>query len=113
MVLILQCKTDFLRVGEYEMNTVIFSLFILFQLFNAFNARELGRTSVFKDLKSNKPMLIVFAITFVIQIILTQFLGGFFGTVALSAITWLKMIVTALSIVAMAEIYKFIKRKFN
>ncbi|MBR3803851.1 MAG: calcium-translocating P-type ATPase, PMCA-type [Clostridia bacterium] len=112
-VLILQCKTDFLRVGEYEMNTVIFSLFILFQLFNAFNARELGRTSVFKDLKSNKPMLIVFAITFVIQIILTQFLGGFFGTVALSAITWLKLIVTALSIVAMSEIYKFIKRKFN
>ncbi|MBO7214054.1 MAG: calcium-translocating P-type ATPase, PMCA-type [Clostridia bacterium] len=112
-VLILQCKVDFLGVGDYAMNTVIFSLFILFQLFNAFNARELGSVSVFKNVKSNKPMLIVFTATFVMQIALTQLFGSFFGTVALPFIVWIKLIVTAFSIILMSEIYKFIKRLFN
>ena len=112
-VLILQCKTDFLKVGNYAMNSAIFSLFILFQLFNAFNARELGSVSVFKDLKSNKPMLIVFAVTFIMQIFFTQVLGKFFGTVALPLVVWLKMIAVAFSIILLSEIYKFIKRSFN
>lgn len=112
-VLILQLKLDFIGCGTKGMKTVIFSTFILFQLFNAFNARELGSVSVFSTLKSNKPMLLVFGITFLLQVILSQFLGGFFGTVALSIITWIKMIVTAFSIVLLSEIYKFIKRIYN
>ena len=92
------------------MKTVLFSLFILFQLFNAFNARELGSVSVFKNLKSNKPMLVVFAITFVLQVIFSELLGGFFETVSLSIITWIKIIVTASSIVFLSEFYKLIKR---
>ncbi|MBQ3235342.1 MAG: calcium-translocating P-type ATPase, PMCA-type [Clostridia bacterium] len=112
-VLVFQYKTDFLKVGEYSMNTVMFSLFILFQLFNAFNARELGSVSVFKNFRSNKPMLVVFAVTFVMQIALTQVFGNFFGTVALSFVTWLKMIATAFTIILLSEIYKFIKRMFN
>ncbi len=112
-VLIIQAKTDFLRVGSYAMNTVLFSLFILFQLFNAFNARELGSVSVFKDLKSNKPMLIVFFVTFIMQILFTQAFGKFFGTVALPLVVWLKMIAVAFSIIVLSEIYKFIKRSFN
>jgi Ca2+-transporting ATPase len=112
-VLILQCKTDFLRVGEYEMNTVIFSLFILFQLFNAFNARELGSVSVFKNIKSNKPMLLVFGITFLLQVLLSQYLGAFFGTVALPISVWIKMILIASSIVLISEICKLVKRIIN
>ena len=112
-VLILQLKLDFIGCGTKGMKTVIFSTFILFQLFNAFNARELGSVSVFSALKSNKPMLIVFGITFLLQVVLSQFLGGFFGTVALPIITWVKMIVTAFSIVLLSEIYKFIKRVYN
>lgn len=112
-VLILQLKLDFIGCGSKGMKTVIFSTFILFQLFNAFNARELGSVSVFSALKSNKPMLLVFGITFLLQVVLSQFLGGFFGTVALPFITWVKMIVTAFSIVLLSEIYKFIKRVYN
>ena len=113
LVLVAQYKTDFLNAGEYAMNTVIFSLFILFQLFNAFNARELGSVSVFKNFKSNKPMLVVFAVTFIMQITLTQVFGNFFGTVALPISLWIKMIGTAFTIILLSEIYKFIKRLFN
>lgn len=112
-VLIAQYKLDFIGVGKEGMKTVIFSTFILFQLFNAFNARELGSVSVFKNIKSNKPMLLVFGITFLLQVLLSQYLGGFFGTVALPISVWFKMILTASSIVLISEIYKFIKRIIN
>ncbi len=112
-ILISQYKFDFIGAGKEGMKTVIFSTFILFQLFNAFNARELGSVSVFKNLKSNKPMLLVFGITFLLQVVLSQYLGGFFGTVALSFEVWLKMILTASSIVLISEIYKLIKRILN
>ncbi len=109
-VLILQYKIDFLGVGERQMKTTLFSLFILFQLFNAFNARELGSISVFKNLKSNKPMLVVFFITFILQVVFSEYLGGFFGTVPLKMITWGKIILTASSIVFLSEFYKLLKR---
>ena len=102
-----------LNVGKTAMKTVIFSTFILFQLFNAFNARELGSVSVLKNLKSNKTMLIVFFITFLFQVVLSEFFGGFFGTVSLPLIVWLKMILLSFSIVLISEIYKYIKRIFN
>ena len=95
------------------MKTVIFSTFILFQLFNAFNARELGSVSVFSGLKSNKPMILVFSITFLLQVIFSQFFGGFFGTVSLPLIIWIKMVITSFSIILLSEIYKFIKRIYN
>ncbi len=112
-VLLMQYKFDFLRVGNKGMKTVIFSTFMLFQLFNAFNARELGSVSVFKNLKSNKPMLLVFGITFLFQVILSEFFGSFFGTVSLPLIVWVKMILLSSSIVLISEIYKYIKRIFN
>ncbi len=110
LVLILQYKTDFLCVGKTQMKTALFSLFILFQLFNAFNARELGSVSVFKNLKSNKPMLVVFFITFILQVLFSEFLGGFFGTVSLNFVTWVKIILTASSVILMSESYKLAKR---
>lgn len=112
-VLILQYKFDFIGCGERGMKTVIFSTFILFQLFNAFNARELGSVSVFSGLKSNKPMILVFSITFLLQVIFSQFFGGFFGTVSLPLIIWIKMVITSFSIILLSEIYKFIKRIYN
>jgi Ca2+-transporting ATPase len=113
VIMILQYLYNFLGVKDTEQKGVVFTLFILFQLFNAFNARELGSVSVFKNIKSNKPMLLVFGITFLLQVLLSQYLGAFFGTVALPISVWLKMILTASSIVLISEIYKFIKRIIN
>ncbi len=116
-VLALQYKTNFIGCSQSQMETVLFSMFILFQLFNAFNCRELGKTSVFKNIKDNKFMLSVFSITFIIQIILTQFLGAFLKTTPLSIDVWFKCILTCFSIIAVSELYKliyrFIKEKNN
>lgn len=112
-VLVLQNTYNFIGCGVGEMKTVLFNLFILFQLFNAFNSREIGSRSVFKDLKSNKLMLIIFSITFVLQIILSQYLCKFFGTSPLSFIVWVKTVLTASSIVLLSEIYKLIYRSLN
>ncbi len=112
-ILALQYKTNFIGCSESQKETVLFSMFILFQLFNAFNCRELGKTSVFKNIKDNKLMLIVFFITFVVQIILTQFLGAFLKTTPLEIDIWLKCIITCFSIIAVSELYKLVYRKIK
>ncbi len=111
-LLISQYKYNFLNCNESELKTIIFTIFTLFQLFNAFNCRELGSTSIIKNLKSNKPMLYVFALTFIVQIILTQCFGTFFGTVKLPIITWIKCILLSSSIILLSEIYKILFRVF-
>jgi Ca2+-transporting ATPase len=112
-ILALQYKTNFIGCSESQKETVLFSMFILFQLFNAFNCRELGKTSVFKNIKDNKLMLIVFFITFVAQIILTQFLGAFLKTTPLGIDIWFKCILTCFSIIAVSELYKLVYRKIK
>ncbi len=109
-ILIAQYKTNFLKVSKNEVSTVIFTLFILFNLFNAFNCRETGSESIFKNLKNNKLMLITFLVTFVIQVIITEFLGVFFKTTSLSFALWLKMIAISFAVVLLNEGYKAIYR---
>ncbi len=106
LVLVLQYKYNFIGCTSEELSTVMFSLFIIFQLFNAFNCRELGSKSVVRNLKSNKSMLIVFSITFILQIIICEFGGKLFNTTPLSLIVWVKTIFVALGVVVISEIYK-------
>ena len=112
-ILVMQNLYNFIGCGIGEMKTVLFNLFILFQLFNAFNSRELGSKSVFKDLKGNKLMLIVFSVTFILQIFLSECLRGFFKTTSLSLLVWCKIVLTALSVVVLSEIYKLIYRSLS
>jgi Ca2+-transporting ATPase len=58
-------------------------------------------------------MLIVFTITFVMQIIISEFLGTFFKTQNLDIICWIKIIFVAFSVILLSEIYKFLYRLFN
>lgn len=109
-VLVLQKKFNIIGCDRGENDTVIFSLFIIFQLFNAFNCRELGKRSVFNGIKGGGLMLTVFAITFVLQIILTQFGGAFFATVPLDMYTWLKIVFMGFTVVLISEIYKLFYR---
>lgn len=141
VIILLQYIFNFLGVTEKEKSSTVFTLFILFQLFNAFNSRELGRDSIFKKkgkrLNSqkgkgnnlekslskgnrggisrsngkNKIMLITFAFTFLVQFVIVQWGHGLFNISPLSTLTWLKVIVTAFSIVAISETYKFVYRR--
>ena len=55
-------------------------------------------------------MLIVVAITFLLQVLIIQFAGAFFGTVPLSVETWLILVAMGLAVIAISEIVKLIAR---
>ncbi|MDR0290715.1 MAG: cation transporting ATPase C-terminal domain-containing protein [Treponema sp.] len=78
----------------------------LFQLFNAFNCRQLGSESIFNNFFRNRLMLITTGITFVLQILIIQHAGAFFGTVPLPLDLWLKLFAVTASVIAVSEIVK-------
>lgn len=110
VVFLCQYAFNFLGVPPEQELTVLFTMFVLFQLFNSFNCRELHLESIFKHLLKNKVMLIVVAITFLLQVLIIQFAGAFFGTVPLSVETWLILVAMGLAVIAISEIVKLIGR---
>ena len=112
VIFLCQYVFNFLGAAHGEMNTVLFTLFALFQLFNAFNCRELHATSIFKHLFQNRIMLLVIFITFLLQILIIQFAGAFFGTVPLGFAMWLKIFALTFSVILISELVKlFLRRK--
>ena len=101
---------NFLGVEEGMIGTSVFTLFVMFQLFNAFNCRELGERSIFRNLLKNKLMLAAFLIAFALQIVITQFGGAVFDTVPLDALSWLKIVAAALSVIVLDEAVKLVSR---
>lgn len=113
IVFLCQYHFNFLGAAPDEMGTVLFTLFVLFQLFNAFNCRELHTESIFKHLFKNKLMLGVVGLTFVLQIIIIQFAGAFFGTVPLGLNMWLKLFAMSFSVIVFSELVKLFIRLFT
>ena len=106
IVFLFQYAFNFLGVSPDQQISVLFTMFALFQLFNAFNCRELGRQSIFKNLLKNHLMLAVTGLTFVIQILIIQFAGAFFGTIPLPLDLWLKLFAVSSSVVVVSELVK-------
>lgn len=113
VVFLLQYKLNFLGAARGEMTTVLFTLFVLFQLFNAFNCRELHSESIFCHLFKNKLMLLVVGCTFVLQVLIIQFAGAFFGTVPLGITMWGKLFALAFSVIVLSEVIKVFARLFQ
>ncbi|NFI93642.1 calcium-translocating P-type ATPase, PMCA-type [Clostridium botulinum] len=111
-IFMLQTTTNILGGTAQQQSTILFTLFVVFHLFNAFNSRELSDTSIFINLTKNKIMLLVFGITFLLQIIITQFGGAFFRTVPLTYGMWIKICCLAFSVIIASEIFKTLKRFF-
>jgi len=101
---------NFLHVAPGQQSTVLFTLFVLFQLFNSFNCRELHSGSIFRHLLSNRLMLAVVGATFVLQVLIIQFAGAFFGTVPLSLALWGKLFVLSGSVVLLSELVRLALR---
>ncbi len=111
IIFLCQYAFNFLGAKNEEMTTVLFTLFALFQLFNAFNCRELYTTSILKHLFKNKVMLLVISITFLLQILIIQFAGAFFGTVPLPLLMWLKIFAVTFSVILISELVKWMLRR--
>lgn len=110
LVFLAQYMLNFLNAPADQMHTVLFTLFVLFQLFNAFNCRELHSESIFTHLLKNKLMLFVVGGTFILQILIIQFAGAFFGTVPLDIIMWGKLFAVSFSVIVLSELVKLVLR---
>lgn len=109
-IFMIQSTRNIIGGTPEQMGTILFTLFVVCHLFNAFNSRELSDTSVFKSFAKNKIMLIVFALTFLLQVVITQFGGAFYETVPLTLDIWIKIIALSFTVIMASEIFKFIKR---
>ncbi|MED6225179.1 Calcium-transporting ATPase 9, plasma membrane-type, partial [Stylosanthes scabra] len=70
-------------------NTLIFNTFVLCQIFNEFNARKIDEMYVFKGVTKNRLFMGIVGVTFVLQILIIEFLGKFTSTVRLNWKLWL------------------------
>ncbi|KAL2617768.1 hypothetical protein AAZV13_08G206500 [Glycine max] len=70
-------------------NTLIFNAFVLCQIFNEFNARKPDEMNVFRGVTKNKLFVGIVGVTFILQIIIIEFLGKFTSTVRLDWKLWL------------------------
>ena len=61
----------------------------------------------------NKIMLLVISITFVLQIVIIQFAGAFFGTIPLDLMMWLKIFGVSFSVIMISEFVKLLLRRIK
>ena len=95
--------------------TIAFVTMVVFQVFNVLNCRSL-KESIFKiPFFSNKyifgSMLLSFALS--LSTIYLPAMRTIFHTTTLSFVDWLKIILVCLSIIAVVEVEKYIRRKTN
>lgn len=115
-LLLAQIKWNFLGAGDFtrgnanEVQTVLFSLFAFSVLFNALNCREFGTGSIFPNLMKNRLALEIIMITAILQILMIQYVGGFFNATQLSLNLWLKIIFCSSWIVIGNEVMKQLLR---
>ena len=108
--LLMLMKTQVLGGTDVQQSTIVFTSFVLFQLWNAFNSREFGVASIFPNIHRNKFMVGVVFLTFLIQILVTQFGGQVFKTVPLEFALWIKIIGYTFSVVIFSELIKLLMR---
>lgn len=120
LILLVQLKFNFLGAdltrttyNASESQTVIFSLFVSLVLFNALNCREFGLVSIIPNFLKNKTALQILSLTFLIQILVTQFASTFFNTMPLSLNMWIKIIVVGATVVLFNELMKLGLRGVN
>ncbi|PIN15256.1 Calcium-transporting ATPase [Handroanthus impetiginosus] len=93
---ILNLKNDEKEHANMVKNTVVFNAFVLCQIFNEFNAREPERMNVFEGVTKNHLFTGIVGSTFILQIIIINFLGKFTSTVRLDFKLWIICLVVGI-----------------
>lgn len=103
---------------EYSLEkarTFVFTTLIMFQMFNAFNCRSSSVSIFSARLGTNKYLItaVSFSIFMQLCIIYLPFANKLFGTVPLSLIDLLIILLTSLTVIPYIELIKVAKRKFS
>ena len=110
IISILFLKLDIFRnlfADEIHHLTAYFCLFVFSGLFNGFNVRS-DKINVFSNLSLNPNFLKVFALIFIIQIVLVYIGGEIFRAVPLSVSEWLVIFGLSVLIIPVDMIRKLI-----
>ena len=86
---LLNLKNDNNEHAHMVKNTMVFNAFVLCQIFNEFNARKPEELNVFTGVTKNPLFTGIVGGTFILQIIIINFLGKFTSTVKLDASQWM------------------------
>ncbi|GAU35731.1 hypothetical protein TSUD_259060 [Trifolium subterraneum] len=101
-------KQDTRAHGFQVKNTLIFNAFVMCQvwvdepflfhdqIFNEFNARKPDEMNVFRGVTKNRLFMGIVGVTFILQIIIIEFLGKFASTVRLDWKLWLASVLIGL-----------------
>ncbi|XP_049392928.1 calcium-transporting ATPase 9, plasma membrane-type isoform X1 [Solanum stenotomum] len=90
---ILSLENDDPKHANMVKNTLIFNAFVFCQIFNEVNARKPDEINVFTGVTKNPLFTGVVGTTFILQIIIIEFLGKFTSTVGLSWKLWIVSLV--------------------
>ncbi|PIN07951.1 Calcium transporting ATPase [Handroanthus impetiginosus] len=88
-ITILDLSDDKKEHANMVKNTIVFNTFVLCQIFNEFNAREPEAINVFTGVTKNNLFTGIVGTTFILQIIIINFLGKFASTVKLDFQQWI------------------------
>lgn len=101
---------NILGASTEQMTTVLFSVFALSVLFNGFNSREFRTDSILPNFMKNTLAIKVILITGIVQILCVEIFRGFFNSVHLNYILWIKILILAFGVIVVNEVVKFILR---
>ncbi|KAL6496884.1 Calcium-transporting ATPase 9, plasma membrane-type [Orobanche gracilis] len=107
-VSILNLDTNQREQANMVKNTVVFNAFVLCQIFNEFNARKPEELNVFTGVTKNPLFTGIVGTTFILQIIIINFLGKFTSTVQLNLKLWVICLVIGIISWPLAVAGKFI-----
>lgn len=105
---------NYMFEGFLKASTVALTVLAVYQWFNAFNCRS-DRKSIFRmNFFSNKYLLFAFAAVIGLQVlaVYTKPFNKFLNTTPINLSDWVIIIVVALSVIFVDEIYKLIKFSF-
>lgn len=105
---LLNLKNDTIEHSNMVKNTVVFNAFVLCQIFNEFNARKPDELNVFTGVTKNHLFTGIVGSTFILQIIIINFLGKFASTVRLNFPQWMICLIIGIISWPLAVAGKFI-----
>ncbi len=101
--------------GEASARTIAFATMAMFQVFNALNCRSRTRSVLKIGFFANKYLLIAIVASFSLNVLATTvpFLQTALGTVPLSLMEWVAVVLVASSILLVDEVRKFVRPRLS
>ncbi len=98
-----------------EAQSLCFVTLIIIQFLNAFNCRSLERSLFNLGVEQNRWLLaaVAWELTLLLLVVYVPFLQGAFNTFSLTVEDWVMAVSSALTIVAVAELYKLTSAKLS